>query len=171
MTGSRVCWSPCRNPPPTGKDELAGVALSEGSGTPTLIPAMSRVFTPYFTIKIARTCAWSSYKVSIYNGGSCVFTFILACTHCLYHASLHYKGIHKAVEKNLKELQPIFWLCRASKTTSQIRDHFNTAKASDLNWTLLLPYFPVKTLAPDKFNAQQSQIFFETPLALYYGSK
>ena len=37
----------CRNsPPPVGKDELAGKAHTEGSGTLTLTPATSRAFTP-----------------------------------------------------------------------------------------------------------------------------
>ena len=38
--------SPCRNPPPTGKDEPAGLALTEGNDTYTLALAMSHATTP-----------------------------------------------------------------------------------------------------------------------------
>ena len=38
--------SPCRNPPPTGKDEPAGPAPTEGSDTYTPAPAVSRAPTP-----------------------------------------------------------------------------------------------------------------------------
>ena len=45
MAGPRACRSPCRNPRPTSKDELAGAAPTEGSGTPTPIPVMLRAPT------------------------------------------------------------------------------------------------------------------------------
>ena len=38
--------SPCWNLPPAGKDELAGVVPTEGSGTPTSTPIMSHAPTP-----------------------------------------------------------------------------------------------------------------------------
>ena len=38
--------NPCRNPPPTGKDEPAGSAPTEGSNTYTSAPAMSRALIP-----------------------------------------------------------------------------------------------------------------------------
>ena len=41
MAGPRTHRSPCRNPRPAGEDELAGTALTEGSGTSTLTPVMS----------------------------------------------------------------------------------------------------------------------------------
>ena len=46
MTGSRACRSLCWNPPPTGKDELAGVAPTKGSGTPTPTPIVFCAPTP-----------------------------------------------------------------------------------------------------------------------------
>ena len=49
MAGSRTCCSPWSNPPPTGKDELAGGAPrapTKGSGIPTPISAASRALTP-----------------------------------------------------------------------------------------------------------------------------
>ena len=47
MAGPCTRRSPCRNPPPAGKDELAG-APTDGSGTPapTITPAVSRALTP-----------------------------------------------------------------------------------------------------------------------------
>ena len=45
MAGPRTCRSLCQNPSPTGKDELAGVALTEGSGTPILTPVMFYALT------------------------------------------------------------------------------------------------------------------------------
>ena len=46
MARPRACRSPCQNPPPTGKDEPAGATPTEGSDTPTPIPALSQVLTP-----------------------------------------------------------------------------------------------------------------------------
>ena len=46
MAGPRACRSPRRNPPPTSKNELAGVALTEGSDTPTPTPVVLRAPTP-----------------------------------------------------------------------------------------------------------------------------
>ena len=46
MTGPRARRSPRQNPLPTGKDELAGAAPTEGSGTPTPTPVVSRAPTP-----------------------------------------------------------------------------------------------------------------------------
>ena len=46
MAGPRARYSPRRNPPPTGKDELAGAAPTEGSGTLTPTPVVSRAPTP-----------------------------------------------------------------------------------------------------------------------------
>ena len=48
MTGPRTCWSPRRNPPPAGKDELADGAPIKGSGTPapTPTPSISCAPTP-----------------------------------------------------------------------------------------------------------------------------
>ena len=45
MAGPRACRSPCRNPPSVGEDELAGAAPTEGSGTPTPTPVVSRAPT------------------------------------------------------------------------------------------------------------------------------
>ena len=39
-------YSPHRNPPPAGKDELAGTVATEGSGTPTPTLVVSRAPTP-----------------------------------------------------------------------------------------------------------------------------
>ena len=60
MAGPRARRSPCRNPPPTGKDEFAGAAPTEGSGTPTQAPAVARAPTPYSAIERAGTRARSS---------------------------------------------------------------------------------------------------------------
>ena len=46
MARPRACRSPCQIPPPAGEDELAGVALTEGSGTPTPTLVVSRAPTP-----------------------------------------------------------------------------------------------------------------------------
>ena len=46
MAGPCACHSPRRNPSPTGNDELAGAALTEGSSTPTPTPVVSRAPTP-----------------------------------------------------------------------------------------------------------------------------
>ena len=46
MAGLRACRSPCWNPPPTGKDKLAGATSTEGSGTPTPTPVVLRAPTP-----------------------------------------------------------------------------------------------------------------------------
>ena len=35
-----TCSSPCQNPFPAGENELAGVVLTEGSGTPTPTPVV-----------------------------------------------------------------------------------------------------------------------------------
>ena len=45
MARPRACLSPRQNPPPTGKDELVGTAPTEGSGTPTPTPVVSRAPT------------------------------------------------------------------------------------------------------------------------------
>ena len=101
MAGPRARRSPCRNPPPTGKDEVAGAAPIEGSGTPTQAPAVARFPTPY-SIKMAGTRARSSPRqnpspvkrgndepakqapgASINSSGSHALTLILACAHCI----------------------------------------------------------------------------------------
>ena len=46
MAGPRACRSPYWNPCPAGEDELAGAAPTEGSGTRTLTPVVSRAPTP-----------------------------------------------------------------------------------------------------------------------------
>ena len=46
MAGPRVGRSPCQNFCPTGEDELAGAALTEGSGTCTPTPVVSHAPTP-----------------------------------------------------------------------------------------------------------------------------
>ena len=46
MARPPACRSPRRNPPPTGKDEPAGPAPTEGSDTYTPAPAVSRAPTP-----------------------------------------------------------------------------------------------------------------------------
>ena len=46
MAGPRTHCSPCRNPPPAGKDKLTGGAPTKGSGTNTLMPAVSHAPTP-----------------------------------------------------------------------------------------------------------------------------
>ena len=46
MAGPRACHSPSRNPLPVYKNELTGAAPTEGSGTPTLTPIVSRASTP-----------------------------------------------------------------------------------------------------------------------------
>ena len=46
MAGPRTRRSPCRNHFPTGKDELASVTPTKGSGTPTSTPVVSRIPTP-----------------------------------------------------------------------------------------------------------------------------
>ena len=46
MAGPRACHSLRWNPPPAGKDELAGAAPTEGSGMPTPTPVVSRASTP-----------------------------------------------------------------------------------------------------------------------------
>ena len=60
MAGPRARRSPRRNPLPTGKDEVAVAAPTEGSGTPTPTPAVARAPTPYSAIEMAGTCARSS---------------------------------------------------------------------------------------------------------------
>ena len=46
MVGPCARRSPCRNSLPAGEDELAGGALTEGSGTPTPTPVVLRAPTP-----------------------------------------------------------------------------------------------------------------------------
>ena len=46
MAGPRARQSPCRNLRPVGENELAGVAPTEGSGTPIPTLVMSRALTP-----------------------------------------------------------------------------------------------------------------------------
>ena len=46
MAGPRARRSLCRNLPPGGEDELAGAAPTEGNGTPTPTPVVSRAPTP-----------------------------------------------------------------------------------------------------------------------------
>ena len=46
MAGSCARRSPCWNPPPTGKDELAGVTPTESSGILTPILVVFRALTP-----------------------------------------------------------------------------------------------------------------------------
>lgn len=46
MAGPNARWSPQRNPPPTGKGELAGAAPTNDSGTPTCTPAVSPAPAP-----------------------------------------------------------------------------------------------------------------------------
>ena len=46
MVRSPVCRSPCQNSPLTGKDELAGLAPTESSGTPKPTPVVSCAPTP-----------------------------------------------------------------------------------------------------------------------------
>ena len=49
MAGPRAHRNPRRNTPPAGEDELAGAAPTEGSGTPTLTPVVSRAPNPALT--------------------------------------------------------------------------------------------------------------------------
>ena len=81
MAGPRARRSPRRNPPPTGKDEVAGVAPTEGSGTPTQAPAVARVPTLYSAIEMAGTRVRSSPRASIDSSGSHAFTLIPARAH------------------------------------------------------------------------------------------
>ena len=60
MAGSCARRSICRNPTPTGKDEVAGAALSEGSGSPTQASTVARAPIPYSAIKMAGTRARNS---------------------------------------------------------------------------------------------------------------
>ena len=46
IAGSCACHSPCRNPCSIGKDEFAGAASIEGSGTPIPTPVMSLASNP-----------------------------------------------------------------------------------------------------------------------------
>ena len=46
MAGPCAYCSPRRNPPPAGKDKLAGAASTKGSGTLTPTPVVSRALTP-----------------------------------------------------------------------------------------------------------------------------
>ena len=55
MVGPRARRSSRRNPPPTGEDEVAGAAATEGSSTPTQAPAVARAPTPYSAIERAGT--------------------------------------------------------------------------------------------------------------------
>ena len=45
MAGPCACRSPCRNPASAGKNDLAGAVPTEGSGTPTTTPVVSRTPT------------------------------------------------------------------------------------------------------------------------------
>ena len=60
MAGSRARRSPRRNLPPTGADEVAGAAPTEGSDTPTQAPAVARAPIPYSAIAMARPRACRS---------------------------------------------------------------------------------------------------------------
>ena len=60
MAGPRARWSPRRNSLPTGKDEVAGAAPTECSGTPIQAFAIARALTSYSAIVIARPCACQS---------------------------------------------------------------------------------------------------------------
>ena len=63
MAGPCARRSPRRNPLPTGKDEVAGAAPTEGSGTPTPTSAVAYAPTPYSAIEMAGTRARnSSYR-------------------------------------------------------------------------------------------------------------
>ena len=53
MAKPRACYSLHWNPFPTGKDELAGAALTKGSGTPTSIPVVSCAPIPALTAAFA----------------------------------------------------------------------------------------------------------------------
>ena len=46
MAGPRTCFSPRRNPPPVGEDELTGTAPTKGSGTLTPTSIVFRARTP-----------------------------------------------------------------------------------------------------------------------------
>ena len=58
MAGPYACRSSCWNLLPVNEDELAGAAPTEGSGTPTPTPIVSRA--PISTPAIAFTAAPSS---------------------------------------------------------------------------------------------------------------
>ena len=58
MAGPCACYSPRQNLPPTRKDELAGAAPTEGSGTPTPTPVVFCAPTP--ALATAPTIASSS---------------------------------------------------------------------------------------------------------------
>ena len=51
------------------------------------------------------------------------------------------------------------------------RDHFDTAKVNDSNWTLLPPCFLMSILALNKVNAGQGQILLEKPPTLHQSPK
>ena len=55
MAGPCTCRSPCHNSRPVGKDELAGVAPTEGIGTPTPTPVVlpAPTLTPATTPAVA----------------------------------------------------------------------------------------------------------------------
>ena len=101
MVGLCACQSIRQNPPPTGKDELAGATPTYGSGTPTQAPAIAHSPIPYF-IKMAGTCACSSPRqnpsmvkhgndepveqasgASINSSGFCALTFIPLYHYCI----------------------------------------------------------------------------------------
>ena len=60
MAGSRARWSPRQNLPPTGADEIAGTAPTEGSDTPTQASAVAHTSIPYSAIAMARPRACQS---------------------------------------------------------------------------------------------------------------
>ena len=83
MAGPCARRRPHRKLLPTGKDEVAGAALTKGSGTPTPTPAVARAPTPYSAIEIAGTRARNSPRALINSNGSHALTLIPASAHCI----------------------------------------------------------------------------------------
>ena len=114
--------SPRQNPPPTSKDESAGAAPTEGSGTPTPTPAIvpnpdNELFKQFMK------------------------AYLEAQTPALTAAEMDAEPRERPLKARLPDLYygdshiECYWFCQ------QCKDHFNIARAKGLNQIPFAPSF------------------------------
>ena len=109
-----ACRSPRQNPPPTSKDEPAGAAPTEGSGTPTptlaVVPNLDNELFKQF-----------------------IKAYLEAQTPALTAAKMDAEPRERSLKARLPDLYygashiECYWFCQ------QCKDHFDTARAKGLN--------------------------------------
>ena len=154
MAGPCSCWSLCQNPPPLGKNQLAGAPPTNDTKTPTPIPAVSPTpalawpFSPARTI-VDLTVKYSEPDLKRILGNVLVAGSLALACQVLVFSDSPYKRFLKA---RFPKLYQAMTYIECYNFIQQYEDYFAINKAK---WPNCVPFVPIFLWEQALFQWQQ----------------